>query len=128
MNRLFHLQKQFPCLDSAALLLLNNNRFTCVVEFNPSKQEVRRTMILPLLVSEYSLPCPIKNWHQMKSWRLKNISLQTFMNRWMGLCKNKLKLIYFCPNISFFLSFISFSFISVHSFILSFEAHSQSKN
>ena len=35
----------FICLDSAALLMLNNNRFTCLVEL---KQEVSQTVILLL--------------------------------------------------------------------------------
>ena len=35
----------FTCLDSAAMLMLNKNRFTCLVVSN---QEVNRTVILPL--------------------------------------------------------------------------------
>ena len=38
----------FICLDRAALLLLNKNKFTCLVECNPAKQLVSRTVILPL--------------------------------------------------------------------------------
>ena len=36
------------CLDSAALLRLNNNRFTCLAKSNLSKLEVSHTVIFPL--------------------------------------------------------------------------------
>ena len=50
VNITVQLTSCFTCLDSAALLLLNNSRFTCLVDSNPSKQEVNRTVILPLQV------------------------------------------------------------------------------
>ena len=44
----------FTCLDSAVQVMLNNNRFTCLVESNSAKQEVSKTYSDTSPVSEYS--------------------------------------------------------------------------
>ena len=41
------LTSSFTCLDSTALQMFNNNRFTCLVKSNPNKQLVSCTVILP---------------------------------------------------------------------------------
>ena len=64
--------------------MLNNNRFTCLVKSNPLKQEVTRTVILPLRVSILCLQFICSPFNKIKSiWRSSDVQTnpENFKNK-----------------------------------------------